>query len=76
MTLGEWLNDYYTNRKQKYNEKGFLQGERLGQAFVNDFVKTPWPDLFYQEDVDKSMESILSYLNYYQYYDCMPEKIK
>lgn len=44
MTYYAWLQDYFQNRKS----------ERLGQAFCNDFIKGPWPELFYETDLKKA----------------------
>ena len=67
MTFNEWLEDW------KYNRPC----ERLGQAFVNDFVKEPFPELYYTEDNDHALRLIEEWLLRYDYnYVNMPQKIK
>lgn len=39
---------------------------RLGQYFVGNYVKYSWPELFYETNQEKALESISSYLNHYQ----------
>lgn len=76
MTWFQWLFDYYNNRAQKYNEKGFLVGERLGQAFCNDYIRSSWPELFYCEDEGKCVKMITQWLNDCQYYGDLPAKAR
>lgn len=49
--------------------------ERLGQAFVNDFVKTPWPELFYEPDTIKAKQMIIAFLKDNCYYPNLPQLI-
>lgn len=49
---------------------------RLGQYFVGNYVKYSWPELFYETNQEKALESISSYLNHYQYTDVLPQKIQ
>ena len=65
MTYAEWMDDYFKNRPH----------ERLGQAFVNDFIKNAWSELFYQTDTQEAIWMIWDWLNDHQYYPNMPEKI-
>jgi hypothetical protein len=30
-------------------------GQRLGQRFVNMYIKDPWPELFYAPDIDATI---------------------
>lgn len=62
-TYEEWRHDWATNRRTN---------ERLGQAFVNDFIEGQWPELFYETDVYKSDVHIHNYLVDLQYYPYMP----
>lgn len=50
-------------------------GLRLGQRFVNIYVKSGWPELFYEESDKKSLEIISDYLTRYQYHGKMPTPI-
>lgn len=49
---------------------------RLGQAFCNDFIKEPWPELFYEEDELTAEIVIKNWLTRHHYYATMPPKIK
>jgi len=53
-----------------------FDGLRLGQRFVNIYILSPWPDLFYQTKDTKSLEMIEDYLLDNQYSDTMPEPLK
>lgn len=75
MTLQCWLHHYHQNRKQLYNYDGFLEGERLGQAFCNDFIKASWPELYYQEDYEKAMAMIVEWLVATHNYPLLPHKV-
>ena len=69
MTFSDWVADWSKNRPQ----------ERLGQAFVNDFVKEPFPELYYarDEDHDYTKSLIQDWLDRYHYsYENMPQKIE
>ena len=50
--------------------------QRLGQFFVNNYVKYSWPELFYEEDEEKALNMIQIYLNHYQYTEELPMKIE
>lgn len=76
MTLHKWLFDFYSSRSQRFNDKGMLVGERLGQAFCNDFIKDSWPELFYCEDEGKCVKMITQWLNDCQYHDSLPVKVR
>lgn len=67
MKQHEWFNDYYKNHAKH---------ERLGQAFVNDFIKQPWPELFYNNDIAKCLIMIENWLHQNQYYVDMPQKVQ
>lgn len=64
-TLNQWINDYKTSRPH----------ERLGQAFVNDFIKGTWPELFYQKNDDVALEMIKIWLKDICTYPFVPQKI-
>lgn len=74
--LQAWLYDFNNNRKQKYNDKGFLEGERLGQAFVNDFIRDQWKELFYEENYEKALDLIVDYLVHCSHYPQLPNKLR
>ena len=66
-TFQEWKADFKQNRPH----------ERLGQAFVNDYIKCQWPDLFYTNDEHKAQALIMDYLSDTQHWPNMPpEKTK
>lgn len=64
-TYQQWKADFKQNRPY----------ERLGQAFVNDYIKGVWPELFYTNDEGKAQQMIMDYLNQMQYWPNMPEVI-
>ena len=67
MTFDGWVADWSKNRPH----------ERLGQAFVSDFVKQSFPELYYCEDTAKCFDMIFEWLERYHYsYDTMPQKIE
>lgn len=66
MTWLKWLFDYYDNRAQN--------GERLGQAFCNDYIRSSWPELYYCEDEGKCVKMVTQWLNDCQYYGDLPAK--
>ena len=75
MRLSCWFNDWKENRAQKLNDKGFLEGERLGQAFIADFVKGSWMELWYEEDEELAFALIVDYLvNVTQTYPEVPHR--
>ena len=49
--------------------------ERLGQAFVNDFIRTQWPALYYCTDNEKAGRMIYLYLSDHCYWPEMPPKV-
>lgn len=51
-------------------------GQRLGQRFVNLFIKHPWPELFYENSDKKSLKIINQWLTHHQYYDMLPPLAK
>jgi hypothetical protein len=60
-----WFLDWRANRK----------GERLGQAFCNDFIKGSWTELYYEEEEHIAEELIVDYLVTLCYYPETPSKI-
>lgn len=66
MTYYAWLQDYFQNRKS----------ERLGQAFCNDFIKRPWPELFYETDLKKAEVIIGKWLLDNHYVNDIPQLIE
>lgn len=51
-------------------------GQRLGQRFVNIFIKKPWPELFHETSERKALETINQWLTHHQYYDMLPPLAK
>lgn len=49
---------------------------RIGQRFVNFYIKNPWPELFYEEEEGRAIGMIREWLIDHQYIDKLPEKIK
>jgi hypothetical protein len=45
---------------------------RLGQHFVNLYIKKPWPELYHERDDAKAQEMIYQYLVDHRYYPNMP----
>jgi len=56
--------------RQKYVDEGLSM--RLGQAFVNWYMSTPWPELFYEKNDKVAMEMITKHLVAYCYYEQLP----
>ena len=50
-------------------------GERLGQYFVNRYIKKPWPELFYCDSDVVAYVEITDWLRDNQYLDGLPQKI-
>ena len=46
---------------------------RLGQRFVNTYIKGSWPELYYEADDAKAAEMIEQWLHDHQYNDHLPE---
>lgn len=56
LTYWQWKNSYYESER-------FFH-ERLGQAFMNDYMqKMTWSELFYEEKDHKCEELILNFLD-------------
>lgn len=66
MKLSCWLNQF---------EQREYKGERLGQRFCNEYIKYPWPELFYEKDYEKAVALITEYLVKLHYYPMVPNKI-
>lgn len=47
---------------------------RVGQYFVNKYVKGPWPELFHSNDT-KAIPMIIQYLDNLQYTDTLPRAL-
>lgn len=62
-TLKKFLNSYWPQNK-KYM--------RLGQAFVNYFIKAPWPELFYEQDKAMAKVMIMDYMERHCYSEIVP----
>jgi hypothetical protein len=46
--------------------------QRLGQRFVNTYIKHPWPDLFYESHDGTAYSLIRQWLADHHYTDTMP----
>lgn len=57
------------------HHKKNLQYQRLGQHFVNQYIKGQWPELFYCNDVAKATQMISDWLVDNQYIDQLPQPI-
>lgn len=75
-SLKNWLHVFNDTRKLHKNYKGYDCGERLGEAFCNDFIKQSWPELYYCQDDEKSLALIVDYLVDCQYYPNVPDKLE
>ena len=49
--------------------------ERLGQFFVNRYIKTAWPDLFYANDYEFAAHLIQDWLKKHNYEEELPQPI-
>lgn len=64
--LQAWLYDFNNNHKFSV---------RLGQHFCNEFIRESWPELYYEEDYNKSMDLIVDFLVHCHVYPSLPNKI-
>lgn len=51
------------------------RSERLGQYFVNRYIKGQWPSLFYEEDTQKAYETIHRWLEDNHYWYTLPPQL-
>lgn len=58
-----------------HNQHKKADGLRMGQRFVNMYVKAPWPELFYTTDQFEAVNLIHDYLTRHQYHDTLPPRI-
>lgn len=49
---------------------------RLGQRFVNMYIKESWPELFYCEDIGLSLDIINEWLMRHHYVDQLPQPLR
>lgn len=49
---------------------------RLGQRFVNMYIKNSWPELFHCEDESFSYKMICDWLNAHHYFNELPKEIE
>ena len=50
----------------EYYKRGAHKTLRFGQFYINYYLgddNVPWPELFYERDLKKAQEMILTYLN-------------
>ena len=52
-----------------------IDRQRLGQRFVNLYIKGQWPDLFYCVSEPLAKQTILTWLADHQYINSMPQKV-
>lgn len=66
----------YNAALEKYIDQHYRKkdGIRLGQRFVNDYIKGRWPELFYCNDDAASECMIRKYLYDLCYFDTMPDR--
>ncbi len=50
-------------------------GLRLGQRFINMYIKEPWPELYYQTDAGLASILIDDWLTRHQYADALPDPL-
>lgn len=50
--------------------------ERLGQFFVNRFIRSSWPELFYATDDNTAIRLIDEWLERHHYIDKLPMPIR
>lgn len=50
-------------------------GLRLGQRFINLYIKESWPELYYQSDAGVAAVMIDNWLRRHQYEDQLPESL-
>jgi hypothetical protein len=48
---------------------------RLGQFFVSRYIKSTWPELFYETDNFKAMQTINQWLTDHHYVDELPQPV-
>lgn len=71
LTYWQWKACYYADRRHKH--------ERLGQAFMNDYMKKmTWPELFYEENPFEAEEMIMNFLesNCYDAHGPLPQSYR
>lgn len=61
------LNDFIANHRSRPQDQ-----LRLGQRFVNKYVKGQWPELFYEPDEAKAIATIRAWLHGLQYGEELP----
>lgn len=62
--------------KAFYSWRAKQKDGRLGQAFCNDFLREPYPELYYEVDDKKAEQMIKEWLTLHHYYATMPPKLK
>lgn len=59
-----------------YGRYGKQRGERLGQFFMNNYIRGAWNYLYYQENEETSKLMIVQWLQRYHYYSTLPKPFK
>lgn len=65
--------DYEKWKNKFYND---MRTERLGQYFINCFIRHPWPELYYEENDVTADKMIRQWLTQNHFYVTVPNKIK
>ena len=60
------------NKFIKIHESSKKDGLRLGQRFVNMYIKDAWPALFYETEDNKAKIMIITWLSMHQYEAVLP----
>jgi len=62
---------------EMYGQFGTELGERLGQFFINNYIKSvEWPSLFHETDDAKAKPTIQKWLDEHQYTDTLPQLLR
>lgn len=59
VSFWQWYRAWKANR----------QTERLGQAFINDFIRESWIELYNETDEEVAMNKIFDWLRFHCYHD-------
>lgn len=59
----------------KEHDRERPDGQRLGQRFVNRYIKSSWSELFYEENEQVARILIASWLADHQYLSSLPERL-
>jgi hypothetical protein len=71
MRLPFTIDDFFVFHYQWKN----IDKQRMGQRFINMYVKEPWPELFYCNSEKECKEMIVSHLNNCGYFHSLPHPL-